>query len=276
MAEPNGAGPDTEPGPDPSPQAELRRLRSEAAFHQRLRDLTVAFSGGVSSSLSFEAALQTLTADANTLLGAARTSVWLHQRRARRLILAASSDTDQAPEPPEVETGDPDAPAARGMRLEHPELFGDGPRPAAPRPPAWLASRARHARRRSPPDTRSRAGPADHAHPGAQPADLGGDREHPAARGGSAPAPPPRGHLQLDSGSGRRHRQPAARRADERCVRGADTDGARGPARSAAPLAGRRRNWRHGPGPANSRRRGPRATPGDSRIRVSAAPSWSR
>ena len=125
MAEPNGAGPDTEPGPDPSPQAELRRLRSEAAFHQRLRDLTVAFSGGVSSSLSFEAALQTLTADANTLLGAARTSVWLHQRRARRLILAASSDTDQAPEPPEVETGDPDAPAARGMRLEHPELFGD-------------------------------------------------------------------------------------------------------------------------------------------------------
>ena len=133
MAEPNGAG----PGRDPSPQAELRRLRSEAAFHQRLRDVTVAFSGGVSSGLSFDAALQTLAADVNSLLGAARTAVWLHQRRARRLILAASSDSstvaltkaDAVPslEVLEVETGDPEAPAARGMRLDHPELSGDGP-----------------------------------------------------------------------------------------------------------------------------------------------------
>ena len=127
MAEPNGAGADTRPGPDPSPQAELRRLRSEAAFHQRLRDLTVAFSGDVSSSLSLEAALQTLAADANALLGATRTSVWLHQRRARRLILVASSEADPATEVLAVETGDPEAPAARGMRLEHPELTGDGP-----------------------------------------------------------------------------------------------------------------------------------------------------
>ena len=117
----------TQTGPDPSPQAELRRLRSEAAFHQRLRDLTVAFSGDVSSSLSLEAALQTLAADANALLGATRTSVWLHQRRARRLILVASSEADPATEVLEVETGDPEAPAARGMRLEHPELTGDGP-----------------------------------------------------------------------------------------------------------------------------------------------------
>src|SRR5215203_5190995 len=115
MAEPNGAGHDTGPGPDPSPQAELRRMRSEAAFHQRLRDLTIAFSRGVSSSLSLEAALRTLAADANALLGATRTSVWLHERRARRLILAASSDADAAAEGSAVETGDPDAPAARGM-----------------------------------------------------------------------------------------------------------------------------------------------------------------
>jgi two-component system NtrC family sensor kinase len=137
MAEPNGAGPDAESGPAPSPQAELRRLRSEAAFHQRLRDITVAFSGGVSAGLNFDAALQALAADINALLGAARTSVWLHQRRARRLILAASSDlsagalakaeADRATATIEVETGDPVAPAARGMRLEHPELSGDGP-----------------------------------------------------------------------------------------------------------------------------------------------------
>ena len=94
MAAPNGGpGAAAEPGPDPpSREAELRRLRSEAAFHQKLRDLTVAFSRGVSSTLTLETALQTLASDANALLGASRTSVWLHQRRARRLILAASSD----------------------------------------------------------------------------------------------------------------------------------------------------------------------------------------
>ena len=126
MAEPNGVGTNSESGPDPSPQAELRRLRSDAAFHQRLRDVTLAFSGGVSSGLSFDGALQTLAADINALLGAVRTSVWLHQRRARRLILAAASDASPAPDTLEVETGDPEAPAARGMRLEHPEVSGDG------------------------------------------------------------------------------------------------------------------------------------------------------
>jgi PAS domain S-box-containing protein len=124
MAEPNGIDPGT--GPAFSPQTELRRLRSEGVFHQRLRDLTVAFSGAVSSSLSLENALQTLAHDANALLGARRTSVWLHQRRARRLVLAASSDADPAIGVMEVETGDPDAAAARGMRLDHPEVEGEG------------------------------------------------------------------------------------------------------------------------------------------------------
>ena len=126
MAEPNGPGPESGAGPDPSPRAELRRLRSEAAFHQRLRDLTVGFSTGVSSSFNFESALQTLAADANALLGARRTSVWLHQRRARRLLLAASSDPDHHSAAAAVPTDPGDAPAARGMRLEHPELDATG------------------------------------------------------------------------------------------------------------------------------------------------------
>jgi two-component system NtrC family sensor kinase len=122
MAEPNGGGPETGSGPDPSPHAELRRLRFEAAFHQRLRDLTAAFSRGVSSSFNSETALQTLAADANALLGAKRTSVWLHQRRARRLVLSASSDPDHVAASTAVATDDAEAPAARGMRLEHPEI----------------------------------------------------------------------------------------------------------------------------------------------------------
>src|SRR5688572_16752633 len=94
MAEPNvQARPDLGDGLEaPSAQTELRRLRSAAVFHQGLRDLTIAFSQNVSSALSLDSALQTLAADANRLLGASRTSVWLHQRRARRLVLAASSD----------------------------------------------------------------------------------------------------------------------------------------------------------------------------------------
>ena len=73
-----------------SPERADRRVEG-AGFHQRLRDLTIAFSRGVSSSLSLEGALQTLASDANSLLAASRTSVWLHQRRARRLVLMASS-----------------------------------------------------------------------------------------------------------------------------------------------------------------------------------------
>src|SRR5215217_1311402 len=129
MAQPNGAArDDTGPAPNLSPGEELRRLRSEAAFHQRLRDLTVAFSQGVSSSLGVDAALQTLAADANALLGASRTSVWLHQRRARRLILAGSSDALYGAGASPVATDDAYAPAALGMRLELPRIEESGGR----------------------------------------------------------------------------------------------------------------------------------------------------
>ena len=108
-----------------STRRELRRLRSAAAFHQRLRDLTIAFSRNVSSSLSLESALETLVTGANTLLGATRTSVWLHQRRDRRLVLAATSQSSLAGTATEVATDDPAAPAARAMRLDYPS-FVDG------------------------------------------------------------------------------------------------------------------------------------------------------
>jgi PAS domain-containing protein len=103
----------------------LERLRAAAAFHQRLRDLTIAFSRGVSSTLNLEGALQTLASDANSLLGASRTSVWLHQRRARRLLLVASSDPDHGRRAADVSTDDPSAPAARGMRLELPAFSSE-------------------------------------------------------------------------------------------------------------------------------------------------------
>jgi PAS domain S-box-containing protein len=106
-------------------ESELNKLRSEAAFHQRLRDLTVAFSRGVSSTLNLGTALQTLAFDVNSLLGASRTAVWLHDRRARQLELAGSSDPDRVAEAERVATDDSASPASRGLRLDGPALFLD-------------------------------------------------------------------------------------------------------------------------------------------------------
>jgi two-component system, NtrC family, sensor kinase len=104
------------------PDAETTRLRVEAAFHQRLRDIAVAFSRDVSSTATMDRALEAFAAEANALLGGRRTSVWLHQRRAHLLALSASSDARQAKTAARVPTNDPEAPAARGLRLDRPTL----------------------------------------------------------------------------------------------------------------------------------------------------------
>ena len=105
--------------------SELSRLRSEAAFHQRLRDLIVAFFRGISSTRSLATALQTLAVDANRLLAARRTSVWLHERRDHELALTASSDARDAASAVRIATDHPDAPPARGLRLDRPMVVAE-------------------------------------------------------------------------------------------------------------------------------------------------------
>jgi two-component system NtrC family sensor kinase len=107
----------------PDASSEIAELRAEAAFHERLRDLTVAFSRDASSTLTVASALRRFVLDTSALFGARRTSVWLHQRRARELTLAATSD-DALPEGARVSTDDIDAPPVRGMRLEYPDVRG--------------------------------------------------------------------------------------------------------------------------------------------------------
>jgi two-component system, NtrC family, sensor kinase len=111
--------------PDES-ASELGRLRADAAFHQRFGDLTIAFSRAVSSVAGLSRALKTLVVDANVLLGARRTSVWLHQRRSHDLVLAACSDDDAGGLAGRVRTDELDAPAALGLRLDRPRLVPDG------------------------------------------------------------------------------------------------------------------------------------------------------
>src|SRR5688572_28678768 len=87
-----------------------------------LRELLGAFSRAVSSTLSVGPALEAFVHEANAVFGARRTSVWLHDRRARALSLSATS-SNEAPAPARISADDTDAPAARGLRLEHPQVL---------------------------------------------------------------------------------------------------------------------------------------------------------
>ena len=60
------------------------------------------------------------------MIGARRTAVWLHERRARTLSLAAASSPQPSSTQVRINADDSDAPAARGLRLEHPQILSDG------------------------------------------------------------------------------------------------------------------------------------------------------
>ena len=87
-----------------------------------LRDLLGAFSRVVSATLRVSPALEAFVREANTVYHARRTSVWLHERRARALNLDATT-SERADQPTRISADDPEAPAARGLRLEHPQLL---------------------------------------------------------------------------------------------------------------------------------------------------------
>jgi signal transduction histidine kinase len=87
------------------------------------RDLSQAFWRGISSTTSLGASLAGVLAEFNRYLGSKRAGVWLHDRRARELWLVASSDGPANPPTARVPVGDPDHPAARGLRLEHASML---------------------------------------------------------------------------------------------------------------------------------------------------------
>jgi PAS domain S-box-containing protein len=114
------------PDPDPTaadPARELGRLRAEAALRQRLTDVILVLSRGVGSSVDLASALATLAQDTAALFGARRTSVWLHERRARELALTASWGPEPIPHPRRIPTSDERSPAALGLRAERAQLL---------------------------------------------------------------------------------------------------------------------------------------------------------
>ena len=80
------------------------------------------FWRGVTSTHGLGAAMLAPLQEFNSHVGARRTSVWLHDRRARELWMVASSDAVGS-DPPRVSVNDPDHLAARGLRLESPQIL---------------------------------------------------------------------------------------------------------------------------------------------------------
>src|SRR5260221_7350874 len=104
------------------PSGEHGRLEREVRIHKRLRELLLLFSRGVSSSLGLNAALGTLTPEIRDILGAESVEIWLHDRRNRQMVLAASSEGP--PLGARVSIDDTSHYAASGLRLDRPKLRG--------------------------------------------------------------------------------------------------------------------------------------------------------
>jgi len=111
--------------PPPPPASGAPEHPSQPPF----RELSRTFWRGVSSTHGLGPAIEGVLHEFNTHVGTRRASVWLHDRRARELALVASSDPAYGASRARVGIGDPDIPAARGLRLERPQILDDGSEP---------------------------------------------------------------------------------------------------------------------------------------------------
>ena len=105
---------------------ELLRLRRRDDLLRDLRELIDEFSASISATLSLTSGLEIFCVGANRLFGADRTSVWVHDRRARRLVLQGSSEPEHVARGVQVSTDDPTAAAAAAMRRTRAEIVSAG------------------------------------------------------------------------------------------------------------------------------------------------------
>src|SRR5207249_1475908 len=101
---------------------ELFRLRQSDELQRDVRTLLDEFAASLSATLNLAAGLDIFCFGANRLFGADRTSVWIHDRRARHLVLRASSDGADVARGVSVGTHDASAPAALAMRQMRAEI----------------------------------------------------------------------------------------------------------------------------------------------------------
>jgi two-component system, NtrC family, sensor kinase len=93
------------------------------------RELSRTFWRGISSTHSLGPSIEVVLREFNTHVGTRRASVWLHDRRARELWLVASSDPAYGAAAQRVAASDTEQPAARGLRLEEPQILGEPSEP---------------------------------------------------------------------------------------------------------------------------------------------------
>jgi PAS domain S-box-containing protein len=101
---------------------ELMRLRQTADLQRDVRELLGEFSASLSATLNLAAGLDIFCHGANRLFAADRTSVWIHDRRARHLMLRASSDPTSVSRGVRISSEDATAPAATAMRGARAEI----------------------------------------------------------------------------------------------------------------------------------------------------------
>jgi two-component system NtrC family sensor kinase len=101
---------------------ERARLQREAEMQQEVRRLLDAFSRVASSALNLTTGLEVFCRDANRLFNAERTSIWLHDRHAHDLVLAASSDPSYLARGTRVSIESAHSPAAAAMRRPRAEI----------------------------------------------------------------------------------------------------------------------------------------------------------
>jgi two-component system NtrC family sensor kinase len=102
---------------------ELFRLRQNEELQHDLRELLNEFGDSLAATLNLSAGLDIFCHGANRLFGADRTSVWIHDRRARHLVLRASSDPEHVARGVRVGTDDRLSPAASAMRTARAEII---------------------------------------------------------------------------------------------------------------------------------------------------------
>ena len=101
---------------------ELFRLRQNQDLQRDLRELLNEFGESLSATLNLSAGLDIFCHGANRLFGADCTSVWIHDRRARHLVLQASSDPEHVSRHARVVSDDPLSAAASAMRSARAEI----------------------------------------------------------------------------------------------------------------------------------------------------------
>ncbi|HEY2907413.1 MAG TPA: ATP-binding protein, partial [Vicinamibacterales bacterium] len=102
---------------------ELSRLRQSDELQRDLRELLDEFSKSLAATMNLAGGLDAFCHGANRLFGADRTSVWIHDRRARHLALKASSDPEHIARGVRVDADDPLSPVASTMRRARAEII---------------------------------------------------------------------------------------------------------------------------------------------------------